>query len=488
MIMKKLLLIMFCWPLLLTAQNGITLSGFTMSAGTVTFDISWKRPMPVAVWSDTVWVFVDYAVAGKMKRLPLLPGATFTATSVPGIGKVIEERGNNKGVWVVGNARSAGHFSATVQLLTSEANATGGCAYASNYRPAGKYNTPLNITFTGVPMYDLVLKHTSGNTYTIQSNSLFLLPSSYTLVSFTDATGAPGAIGCIPMTGSFDFSVPAMLAKNQEATFMIISRPSAQNNLIKYNWSAPDFDPSIQSGSTNKFSATAPGDAGTYLLTVTALAKGYCSITKTKTVTVNDCTTPVKQELKVSSTGFCEGDKGVLFAFDATDKDAKYRLYKDGAPTDSILRGTGSAATFTGHFDAGVYTVQVVDDGMFCGATMNGSHKIVKNTPPAISAHPKSQVFCESSAAATLTVTATKGSGSTLTYQWKEGTGTAVGANSDKYAGTISKSSDYWVVVTDENNCTATSDKATITVSGYVGGQIGTGAAVCGGGPGKIGW
>jgi hypothetical protein len=87
--MKKiLLLIIMCLPAALSAQNGVTLSGLTLGAGTVTLNVSWKTPMPTAVWSDTVWVFIDYNDAGKMKRLPLLPGSSLIDTSAPGVGSV----------------------------------------------------------------------------------------------------------------------------------------------------------------------------------------------------------------------------------------------------------------------------------------------------------------------------------------------------------------------------------------------------------------
>jgi hypothetical protein len=572
--MRKILLIIVCWPLMLTAQNGITVSEFSMEAGTVTFNISWKLPMPVKTWSDTVWVFVDYNKAGKMKRLPLLPGATLTATAVPGIGKVIEEPGNNNGVWVIGNARSAGKFSATVKLLSSIPEALGACVYTSNYRPIGKYNTPTNISFTGTPLYNVVLEHTGGSTITVQSNSPYLVPASYTPVSFTDATGATGIIGCVPMSGTLDFSVPAMVAKNQKTSFAITTQPVASGESLKYSWSAPNFDPAIQEGSTTIFNATAPSGAGTYQVTVTAHAKGYCNVTKTKEVFIDNCSEPVAQDLKVSASGFCAGSEGVVFALSGTQSGAQYQLYKNGTATGTVLNGTGSAATFTGKFDAaGTYTARVLDNAMFCGGAMKGAHAITENplpktpaiaqpanvcqntgnlvftannysgtltwtsngggaedgnnvtfssaetgtktvtarseqtypgaptcysstvtrsatvnAPPVISAHPQSQVFCETTITASLTVTATHGSGNTLTYQWKEGAGSGadVGTNSQVYTATVSKLSDYWVVVTDNNNCAVTSDKATITVSGYTGGQIGKGT-VCGDGPGRIG-
>ena len=88
-------LLLFLCPVLLSAQNGVTVSNLVLEAGTVTFDVSWgDKPLP-AVWSDLVWVFVDYNNTGKMERLPLLSGATLTATSAPGVGKVIEVLDNN---------------------------------------------------------------------------------------------------------------------------------------------------------------------------------------------------------------------------------------------------------------------------------------------------------------------------------------------------------------------------------------------------------
>jgi hypothetical protein len=206
---KNLLLMMMCCPVILAAQNGVTVKGLNVSSGTVTFNVSWETPMPVELWSDTVWVFVDYNNKGVMERLPLSPGATLTATS-PG-GKVIEETGNNKGVWVAGNARNDGSFSATVKLLTEVKDIGGACVYGSNYPPVGEYskNDASEITFTGTPQYDVVLLHESGNLATTTTSSLLNIPASYTVHSFTDKTAAPGKLACIPST-VYDLTASAL--------------------------------------------------------------------------------------------------------------------------------------------------------------------------------------------------------------------------------------------------------------------------------------
>jgi hypothetical protein len=196
--MKKILLLMMCCPVILSAQNGVTVSGLDVKSGTVTFNVSWKKADMPAVWSDSVWVFVDYNKAGRMERLPL-SGATLTAPSWSDATVIFGEDGNKQGAWVVGNARSAGSFSATVQLLTATADLAGVCAYASNYPPVGEYASETDVEFTGTPMYNIVLEHERGGTITRRSDSPFSVPASYTVQSFTDATGAPGHLRKLPV-------------------------------------------------------------------------------------------------------------------------------------------------------------------------------------------------------------------------------------------------------------------------------------------------
>jgi uncharacterized protein (TIGR02145 family) len=189
---KNLLLMMICVPVLLFAEgNGVKVSNLTVNTGspsTVTFEVSWQSAGMPTPWSDTVWVWVDYNDAGVMKRLPVT-SATATA------GTVTKISGNDKGVLVVGNARSAGNFSATVKLFTATPDIAGACAYASNYPPVGEYSSDAPIlSFTGTPMYDIQLTYSGGGSATVKSGGAFLLPCNYTPTSFTDATGAPGRL------------------------------------------------------------------------------------------------------------------------------------------------------------------------------------------------------------------------------------------------------------------------------------------------------
>jgi hypothetical protein len=148
---------------------------------------------------------VDYNNKGVMTRLPLEAGTTLTTTSAPGVGKVVEAPGYPDGVWVVGNARTAGVFSATVKLLTATVDFSNACAYASNYPPVGLYTSDTNLSFTGTLPYMIILKKDidgSPETMTVDDSPLFTVPSGYTAQSFTDATGAPGMFShsCAPGT------------------------------------------------------------------------------------------------------------------------------------------------------------------------------------------------------------------------------------------------------------------------------------------------
>jgi uncharacterized protein (TIGR02145 family) len=277
--MKKFLLsMMLCWSVTLLAQNGVTVDGLAINAGTVTFNVSWKTPMPVSLWSDSVWVFVDYNHAGKMERLPLRPGATLTATSAPGVGKVVEETGNNKGVWVVGNARTNGSFSATVQLLTSVNDVGGACVYASNYPPVGEYISPTEISFTGTPMYELVLEHSNGSTVTVQSGNMLLLPCDYSLTSFTDATAAPGIMKCIPpATYTLSVSASSFCAGSEGVQFSLSGTEVERNYQLFRNNSA--VDGTVLNGTGNATTFTGLFNVGGTYTARTVADDLYCEIT-----------------------------------------------------------------------------------------------------------------------------------------------------------------------------------------------------------------
>jgi hypothetical protein len=103
-------------------------------------------------------------------------------------------------VRVIGNARSDGVFSATVQLFSDIANIAGACAYASNYPPLGEWKEDgSGVSFTGTPNYTIWLENTqNGAPSSVTSGKDFIVSPGYVITSFTDKTGAPGTFLCIP--------------------------------------------------------------------------------------------------------------------------------------------------------------------------------------------------------------------------------------------------------------------------------------------------
>ena len=201
----SLLLLLLATAPAFAQTNGVTISNFAAAQGTesapdtLTFDVQWSPPQPEIVWSDTVWVFVDYNNAGTMTRLPLAPGATLTNPSWE-YAQVMEVPGNPHGVWVVGNARAINSsFSANVQLLVETWRATslhGLCIYAINYPPVGRYTAADKIQFNGTPPF--YLSYSGGSAATVtreQAQTTYTLTG--TLASFTDASRAPGSLTCV---------------------------------------------------------------------------------------------------------------------------------------------------------------------------------------------------------------------------------------------------------------------------------------------------
>jgi uncharacterized protein (TIGR02145 family) len=284
---KNLLLMMMFAPIILSAQqtNGVTVSNLAVSVGsptTVTFNVSWGNTNMPEVWSDTVWVFVDYNNAGKMERLLLLSGATLTETSAEGVGEVIEVSGNDKGVWVAGDARSAGSFSATVRLLTTVSSVGGACAYASNYPPVGEYLSATEISFTGTPEYEILLAHSGGGNVTVKSGDTFLLPCDHTLTSFTDATGAPGIVKCIapanPTVINAPRSCPGIVTLSASSPGAIIEWYANAITTTPLHTGASYTTPEIETSTTSYAQARA-GDCLSARIPVlaTVITNGCCT-------------------------------------------------------------------------------------------------------------------------------------------------------------------------------------------------------------------
>jgi hypothetical protein len=271
--MKKLFLLLLL-PLLglgggfLSAQtvSGLKVETASGSASTVTFDVEWVAASLTTPWLDSMWVFVDYNKNGKMERL-LISGGTLTehTAAKAGTGEFIYE--NDMGAWVYGDARTntASSFSAKVQLYTKEPDIiiAGACAYASSYPPVGDWLSDSKLGFTGTPMYDITLTHTNGGTITVSSGGAFFLPCSYTVSSFTDRTGAPGILSCIPSTDIYDLTVSATTYCPGNAVTFALDNTTSGRTYQLYKDGVAVMDELLSTGGGATFIGTFAG-AGNY--------------------------------------------------------------------------------------------------------------------------------------------------------------------------------------------------------------------------------
>ena len=169
-----------------SAQNmQITPISATYTASPViTFKVGWTGARTFR-HNTNVWVFVDYrkvennAPAGSWTRAAVT--ATPAVNSTPASTATLVS-GNDKGFWLHG---TDGDYSATLTVpLTVAADVTqfSWCAYATDYPP--------NVTVHSNTSYTL---H-GAQPFVINGAALPVSHSTYsgTIISFTDATGAPG--------------------------------------------------------------------------------------------------------------------------------------------------------------------------------------------------------------------------------------------------------------------------------------------------------
>jgi uncharacterized protein (TIGR02145 family) len=334
--MKKMLLLMMCIPAVLSAQS---VSGLEVGAGTVTFNVSWDKP---DVPGGKAWVFVDYNDNGVMTRL-LVSDATVSA------GTVTKLDGNDQGVWVI-NSENVDNFSAMVTLsFTSPPTISGACAYASGYPPVGEYISTTHISFTGTPMYNIVLENAGNDTIYRTSGADFDIPAGYALVSFTDVTGAPGIMKCIsPATFTLIASASGFCAGSEGVQFALSGTESGKSYQLYHNNSAVG---AVLNGKGNAATFTESfDDAGTYTA-LTIADELYCAIAMSGSHVVIENPLPADPDVNNASRD-CPG----TVTLSASSSDAVIDWYTDVASTSTLY--TGASYTTPEIFASTTYYVQ----------------------------------------------------------------------------------------------------------------------------------
>jgi uncharacterized protein (TIGR02145 family) len=165
-----------------------------------------------------------------------------------------------------------------VQLLTSQLDVAGACAYASNYPPVGEYIDASQVKFTGTSMYKIVVEKTgSSGTHTEYSDSLYRLNPGCTILSFTDKTGAPGIMKCmLPATYTLNVSAPSFCEGSEGVQFALSGTEDERRYQLYRDGTAVDGAALEGDGSAATFTGSF-NVAGTYTARTVADDK-YCAI------------------------------------------------------------------------------------------------------------------------------------------------------------------------------------------------------------------
>jgi uncharacterized protein (TIGR02145 family) len=394
--------------------------------------VEWDKDALPTLWSDSMWVFVDYNKNGKMERL-LISGGTLTEHTATKTGTGIFIPENDMGAWVYGDARSAGSFSAKVQLFTKETDIiiAGACAYASSYPPVSNWISDAKLGFTGTPMYEITL--TDGSiTVTVEAGSTFLLPCSYTVSSFTDRTGAPGIINCMPPTSLTLASTFAIICPGESITLTASASGAVAYSLDGINWQASTiFNESPVS--PKSYTLYAKTDKGC-----------VTSVTDAAAVAVNPL--PANLTLTATPAVICNGESTTLTA--KADYGVQYCL-------DGSSWGTSTTFSMSPPSNAS-YTLHA-KTAAGCTASVTDAATVTVNPVPAITA--VSPTYGEPAGGAPLTITGTNFmAGATVTIGGTACTGVTVNSSTEITCITPAKAEGTYPVVVTTPYCTSNTD------------------------------
>ncbi|MBE0640972.1 MAG: hypothetical protein IH599_02985, partial [Bacteroidales bacterium] len=190
---------------------------------------------------------------------------------------------------------------------------------------------------------------------------------------------------------------------------------------LTYSWST---------GSTLDNITVSPVLTTTYSLTGTD-ANGCTSETS---VTVNVNALPAA--FAVGGGGaYCDGTTGPEITLAGSAIGLSYTLYHDGAPTTSVMMGSGLSLSFGAQFLAGTYTVLATDTTTSCQSTMTGSAVITIDPAPVFTLQPADQLVLIGG-----TATFQASASPAAAYQWQVSTdmGTSWSnlSNGGTYSGT----------------------------------------------------
>lgn len=198
--------------------------------------------------------------------------------------------------------------------------------------------------------------------------------------------------------------------------------------------------------------------AGTYTVIATN-ATTSCTNNMTGNAVITISTTPVAF-IASGTTAICSGSSTTI-TLSGSATGVNYQLYNNAVALGSAIPGTGSALTFNNITAVGTYTI--VGSAGTCTTNMTGNAIITVNQSPTANAGTDQSIATGSST--TLAGSASGGTGP-YNYAWTP-SGSLVSANVQNPTTTsLTVTTTYTVVITDQANGCTGSDQVIVTVTG----------------------
>jgi uncharacterized protein (TIGR02145 family) len=318
----------------------------------------------------------------------------------------------------------------------------------------GLYTSDTDLSFTGTAPYIVTLKNEGGTTQppiTVNSNN-YVVPSGATLYAFTDATGAPGMLGCIPSTTYTLVASAAAYCTGSTVTFALSNTTSGRTYWLYKDTEHVNTLTGTSGAAT--FTGTFAG-AGVYTAQVIA-ENGYCAAEMTGAHTVSENPLPAAT---VTAKTICSGGTAALAATlgAGTTTPMTYTWNIGGTPSTTTANSKTSQA-----LDATTtYTVRLTNSN---GCIGNVSAPATMTVHPLPAATATAKTICSGE---TATLVATLGAGTTtpMTYTWNIGGTTSTTTANSKTTDVLTATTTYTVQLSNANGCAGNvSAPATITV------------------------
>jgi hypothetical protein len=214
--------------------------------------------------------------------------------------------------------------------------------YASNYPPVAEYREG-KIFFTGTPNYKIVFEGTGG-TFEGVSDGTYTIVDGETVKSFTDKTGAPGTITCVP-SAMYDLEASfAGFCPGGSVTFALSNAASGRVYRLYKGGEAVDALTTGQDAAAT-FTGTFAG-AGIYTARVDADGTHCAAVMRGKhPITAN--ATPTQPTITLSSGNVCYNAGALVFTASSYTGALEWTEYGTGATAANSVTFAIGATTGT---------------------------------------------------------------------------------------------------------------------------------------------